>query len=366
MKTALLHYWLLHMRGGEQVFAEICDLFPGAEIYTHAARPEKLSAAITAHGIHESFIAGLPGGRNHVQWYLPLMFQALRRWNFAGCDLIVSSESGPVKGIRKPAGCRHLCYCHTPMRYLWDLYDDYFGSAGWGGRLAMRLTRDALRRADLESAENVDRFIANSNFVAERIRRIYGRAAAVVHPPVDVDFFGAAPQLERRHYLWAGELVCYKHPELAVEAFRRLSDQTLLVAGTGPMLKVLEKNAPPNVRFLHHVNRAGLRELYASARGLIFPGVEDFGMVMVEALAAGCPVIAADAGGAREIVRPGQNGILFEKPSATTLCEAVEALSGRRWDAEVIRRSAAGFGRGWFRAGFRRELHAMLGREAEL
>lgn len=341
-KTALLHYWLVAMRGGERVFEQLCRLFPEADIYTHACCRDRLSAEITRHPIRESMIARFPGGRRFCQCCLPLMPAAQKRWDFSEYELLFSSESGPVKGVRKPAGCRHICYCHTPMRYVWDLYDEYYRNASLPGRLAMRLFRDRLRRYDLESAECVDRFIANSRFVAERIRRIYGRDAEVVHPPADIGFFGAAPEMERGYFLLAGQLTAYKRPELAVRAFSRLDDR-LIVAGSGEELPRLRAIAGKNVEFVVAPDDETLRKLYAGARALVFPGIEDFGIVPVEAQAAGCPVIAFRAGGALESVVEGRTGLFFDEQSEASLLGAVEEFKGRCFLPAELRRNAARF-----------------------
>lgn len=207
------------------------------------------------------------------------------------------------------------------MRYVWDLYDEYYRNASLPGRLAMRLFRDRLRRYDLESAECVDRFIANSRFVAERIRRIYGRDAEVVHPPADIGFFGVAPEMERGYFLLAGQLTAYKRPELAVRAFSRLDDR-LIVAGSGEELPRLRAIAGKNVEFVVAPDDETLRKLYAGARALVFPGIEDFGIVPVEAQAAGCPVIAFRAGGALESVVEGRTGLFFDEQSEASLLGA--------------------------------------------
>lgn len=361
MKTALLHYWLLSMRGGEQVLQAIARQFPEAPIYTHACRRSAIAPDLLAHPIHESLIAHLPQGRRRCQAYLPLMPLALRRWDFSGFDLLVSSESGPVKGVRKPPHARHLCYCHTPMRYLWDLADDYYRRAGLAGRLAMRLFTPALRRYDLRSAECVDRFVANSAFVADRIRRVYGREAAVVYPPVAVDRFAAAPQRPRDYWLWLGALVPYKAPDVLIEAFRGLGER-LVVAGDGPLLRTLRKAAPPNVTFLGRVPDAELPGLYAGAKGLLFPGVEDFGIVPVEAQAAGTPVLALRAGGALETVREGETGLFFDVPTPAAIRAAIEEAKSRRWDVAALRRNAARFAPEHFAAAFAAQLSALMAR----
>ena len=219
MKTALLHYWLTNRRGGEQVLSALGELLPGADVYTHAFGPKMRTPGEDGmwegHRVRETFIARLPFGRAKPQAYLPLMPAATRALNLDGYDLVVSSESGPIKGIRKPKGSRHICYCHTPMRYLWDLHDDYYRDAGPLGKLAMRLFTPRLRREDLKSAESVDEFVANSGFVAERIRRLYGRESTVVHPPVDTEFFGDCERGGGDYYLFAGAPVKYKRLDLA-------------------------------------------------------------------------------------------------------------------------------------------------------
>ena len=208
MKTALLHYWLTNRRGGEQVLSALGRLLPDADIYTHAfgrkMRTPGEDGVWEGHRVRETFIARLPLGRRKPQAYLPFMPLATRRIALEGYDLIVSSESGPIKGIHKPKGARHVCYCHTPMRYLWDLHDEYYRDAGPLGKLAMRLFTPYLRREDLKSAESVDTFVANSAFVADRIKRIYGRDSTVVYPPVDVEFFGDCERTPGDYYLFAG------------------------------------------------------------------------------------------------------------------------------------------------------------------
>lgn len=326
-KIALLHYWLTNIRGGEMVFSEICKMFPHGDIFTHAAIPSKLNSDIRSHNINESFIAKLPLGRKHCQKYLPVMPTALKHWDFSEYDLIISSESGPVKGINKPPACRHICYCHTPMRYLWDMYDEYYNSTGIVGKIAMTVFRKYLQNYDLKSSECVDQFIANSKFVADRIRRIYKRDAVVVYPPVDIDFFKNCPQMERKHFLYVGALVCYKRPDLVVKAFSKLQNEKLIVVGDGGLYKDLRKIATANVEFIPKPTRLKIRELYASAKALIFPGIEDFGIVPVEAQAAGCPVIAMNIGGTAETVIDKVTGIHISQQTQENILYAIEEVS---------------------------------------
>ena len=328
MQTALLHYWLTNRRGGEQVLSSLGRLLPEADVYTHAFGAKMRSPAgdgsWEGHRVRETFIASLPFGRRKPQAYLPLMFAAARALDLDGYDLIVSSESGPIKGIRKPKNARHVCYCHTPMRYLWDLHDEYYREAGLAGKAAMRLFTPRLRREDLESAESVDEFVANSAFVAERIKRIYGRDSTVVHPPVDTRFYGECERNPDDYYLFAGAPVKYKRLDLARSACERLGRRLVVVGGGG-------------------FSREELRAAYAGARALLFPGVEDFGIVPVEAEAAGTPVIAYGAGGVRETVVDGETGLFFKEQTVESLCAAIEEFEGRSWSPEKCRAQAALF-----------------------
>jgi len=349
-KIALIHYWLTNMRGGENVLAEFCKLFPDADIFTHAWNPEKVKEPFNSHKITESFIAHLPLARKKCQIYLPLMPSALSRLDLSGYDLILSSESGPCKGIRKPAGARHVCYCHTPMRYIWDMYEDYYRSAGIGGKIAMRLFKNYMRKYDLKSAENVDQFLANSNFVAERIKRIYGRDSIVVYPPVDTDYFVPEPGDEPKgYYLFAGQLISYKRPELALRACLKMHRKLVLV-GDGPMRKVLEQeaNGNPDIVFAGRADRKQLRKYYAEAKGLIFPGIEDFGIVPLESQSVGVPVIALGIGGALETVVSGKTGVFFPRPEMESLCHAIEEFESLQFSKPDIIRHAQNFHRDVF------------------
>ena len=337
MKVALLHYWLTNVRGGEKVLAALGELFPEADVFTHAYVPGNMEGMFDGRRVAESFIARLPLGRRHPQAYLPLMPAASRSLKLEGYDLIVSSESGPIKGIHKPKGARHICYCHTPMRYLWDMYGEYYRTAGIGGKMAMRLFTGYLRREDLKSAEAVDKFVANSAFVAERIKRIYGRDSVVVHPPVDVDFFGSAARGADDYYLFAGANVDYKRLDLAEAACRRMG-RRLVVAGGGS------------------VTNDELRSLYAGAKALLFPGIEDFGIVPIEAQAAGTPVIAFGRGGALETVAGGSTGMFFREQTVEGLCGAIEEFESRTWSAEACRANAAKFSKASFMSGMRRAI----------
>ena len=359
MKTALLHYWLTNRRGGEKVFRALCGLFPDGDVFTHAYNAAAMGDWFAGRDVRESFVGWLPFARTRCQAYLPLMPAASRSFRLDGYDLLVSSESGPIKGVRKPSGAKHVCYCHTPMRYLWDMYDDYRRMAGVGGKIAMRLFRDYLRKEDLRSADAVDEFVANSRFVAERVKRIYGRDATVVHPFVDDSFFSAERRGKGDFYLLAGQLVAYKRPDLAVRACLK-ANRRLKVVGAGGEIGKLRRLAAgnANVEFLGRVDAETLRRCYAGARALLFPGVEDFGIVPLEAQASGTPVIAYGKGGALETVRSGETGVFFGVQETDAVCGAMEAFEGglersSAAVAEACRANARKFGKREFEEGMR-------------
>jgi len=313
------------MRGGERVLEAFCRLFPQADIYTHVAHPEALSPTLRSHPMHETLIGRLPGARRHYQKYLPLMPMALKKLDLTSYDLIISSESGPAKGFIKRPDALHLCYVHSPMRYIWDQYELYRSSAGPLAKVAMPLTAPYLRRWDVASAQDINLLVANSEFVARRVAKYWKRDAQVVNPPVDTDAFRPDPTAGKKagFYLWVGELTAYKRPDVMVDAFNRLGHE-LVIIGDGDQRRSLEKRAQENIRSLGKCDFSVLRQHYQAARALIFPGEEDFGIVPVEAQAAGTPVIALGRGGALETVIEGQTGIFFKEPTAESLVAAVE------------------------------------------
>ncbi len=353
-RIALLHYWLTNMRGGENVLAEFCRLYPDAEIFTHAFNAQVIDPVIANMPVHETLISRLPGARRGCQKYLPLMPFALSKLDLSNFDLLISSESGPIKGVRKPAGATHICYCHSPMRYLWDMYGDYYRNSGLAGKIAMGTFKNYLRKYDLKSAESVDHFIANSSFVADRIKRIYGRESTVIHPPCDSEYFSAGERSgPEDYYLFVGQLIAYKRPDLAVDACRKLG-RKLIIAGDGNVRKALEKSAASdaNIQFAGRPSREKLRELYARAKALLFPGVEDFGIVPIEAQAAGTPVIALGKGGALETVRDNETGLFFKEETVQSLIDAITEFEAKSWDIQRIRAHAEHFNPARFRQEF--------------
>lgn len=353
MRVALIHYWLVTSRGGEKVLEALCELFPQADIFTHVYVPEATPQVLRGHRVTTTFIDRLPGAARHYQKYLPLMPLALESLDLRDYDLIISSESGPAKGVLAPPSAVHICYCHTPMRYVWDLYHDYRAEAGALTRLLMPPLCHYLRLWDTQSAGRVDHFVANSTTVAQRIQRLYRRPARIIHPPVEVDAFANTLPAED-FYLVAGQLVPYKRADLAVEAFNRLGNRLggrrLVVIGAGPQLEALRKQAGPMVQVLGPQPFEVLRDHYARCRALIFPGEEDFGIVPVEAMASGRPVIALRKGGALDTVVEGLSGQFFDEPTAEALMEAVLRFEREesRFDPAAIAAHARRFDRGRF------------------
>lgn len=327
MRTAIIHYWLLGRRGGEKVLDALCRLLPDADIFTLFCEPAMLSDEVRRHRITASFLNPLRRGYRSL---LPLMPMALESFDLRGYDLVVSSESGPAKGVITSSTTRHICYCHTPMRYLWDLYPAYRNE--WTRsrlkRAAMAPVANYLRLWDYASAARVDRFIANSDNVRNRIWKTYRRESDVVHPPVDVASFFWNPAAG--YYLVVSELVAYKRIDLAVRAFSRCG-RKLLVVGDGPEYRRLRALAGPSIEFTGRVSDPELREIFARARAFIMPGEEDFGMTPVEALASGKPVVALGRGGALETV-PAYGGVFFDQPSEESLLDGLQRLDSMERD----------------------------------
>jgi glycosyltransferase involved in cell wall biosynthesis len=323
MRVAIVHYWLLGMRGGEKVLEALCRLLPDADIFTLFYDPDRVSPLIRSRRVKASFLTPL---RRYYQSLLPLMPLALEHFDLRGYDLVISSESGPAKGVITGPETRHVCYCHTPMRYLWDLYPEYLHE--WTRsrvkRALIAATVPRLRKWDLATAARVDDFVANSENVRGRIARIYGRDSVVVHPPVAVGTF--RNEQAEDYFLMVSELVPYKRVDTAVRAFSK-SGRRLRIAGDGPEFARLRKLAAKNVEFCGRVSDEELRGLYARSRAFVMPGEEDFGITAVEAIASGKAVIALGRGGVCEIV-PEEGAFFYESPDEESLETAV-----RRFEA---------------------------------
>lgn len=359
MKVALVHYWLVGMRGGEKVLETFCDLFPDADIFTLVADPDKLSPKIRRHRLTTSFLQKI-GGRRHYQKMLPLMPYALEALDLTAYDLVISSEAGPAKGVITRPDAVHVCYCHSPMRYIWDLYPQYMAEAGFLTRAILALTAPKLRQWDVTTSHRVDHFIANSGYVARRIEKFYRREASVIHPPVEVSRFKITDG-PKDYYLCAGQITPYKKIELAVAACTQLS-LPLVVIGDGATAK-LKQSAGPTVRFLGAVSDSEMETHFAACKALLYPGVEDFGIVPLEVMASGRPVVAFGRGGALETVVEGKTGLFFHEQSVEALVGALtrfEKEVGQFVSAE-IRAHALKFDTRRFERELRRYLAALPG-----
>jgi glycosyltransferase involved in cell wall biosynthesis len=361
--VALVHDWLTGMRGGEKVLEAIAEFFPEAPIYTLFHFPGTVSEALESHPIRTSYLQRAPAVRRHYRKYLPFFPAAIEAFDLTAFDLVVSTSHCVAKGaITAPDGF-HLCYCHTPMRYAWDQEKVYFPRrTGPVARLRAHIL-SSMRRWDVASSARVDEFVANSSFVAERIRRYYRRDADVLHPPIDVDFFRPS-SIERKEYaLVVTALAPYKRVDLAIEACRD-SGLELRIVGTGPEHDRLERLADGSARFLGRVDDEELRRLYCEAACLLQPGVEDFGMTVVEALACECPIVALGRGGVLDIVESERHGILYEEEdSVSALVGAIDKYRELRSNFMDLRGRAEEFSAERFRSKLRVLLDARLPQE---
>ncbi len=336
---------------------ELLEMFPAAELFTSVYDPDPWPPRIKDRPVHPSALNRIPGATSHYPKLLPLMNTAFRRFDLSGFDLVLSSSHACAKNVRTPPGTLHVCYCHTPMRYAWEEGFLDGEEVGRLTRLALPPLLARLRRQDLEAASGPDVFVANSRHVADRIERFYGRSAEVVHPPVDVEHYLSLEREPGDYYLAFGRVVPYKRVDIAVQACTRLA-RALKVAGDGRAMDAVRTDAGPGVEFLGKVSEGDRDRLLSGARALLFPGEEDFGIVPVEAQAAGLPVIAYGVGGARETVLDGRTGVLFEQQDATSLAAAIERFEGLQLDPELSRENARGFGR----ERFRQEMAAVIQR----
>ncbi|MCZ7555959.1 MAG: glycosyltransferase [Bacteroidia bacterium] len=344
-RIALVHDWLTGMRGGEKVLEVFCELFPEAPVFTLVAIPDKLSATLASRRIVTSFLQRIPGIERRYRHFLPLFPLAIERMDLRGYDLVLSSSHAVAKGVRPDKHALHISYIHTPMRYVWDMFDQYFNAASTGSvaLAVIRLIAARIRRWDVRSCSRVHHFIANSAYIADRVVRHYHRDATVIHPPVSVERFtiGAG---SGKGFLVVSALVPYKRVDLAIEAANALGEE-LRIIGDGPEASKLRAMAGPTVRFDGWVSDEEIAAAYSSCCALLFPGEEDFGIVPVEAMASGRPVIAYGRGGATETVRDGQTGLLFNEQTTASLIAAMQRFDRHTFDAAAIRRHAEGFSR---------------------
>jgi len=350
-RTAIVHDWLTGMRGGEKVLERIARFFPDSPIYTLFHFRGTISEELESHPIRASYLQRMPGVREHYRRYLPFFPHAMERLDFQNFDLVVSTSHAVAKGAITRPGAFHLCYCHTPMRYIWDQEEVYFPNrkglvAAVRGKILERL-----RRWDTRTADRVDLYLANSHFVAERIEQYYGRESTVLAPPVDTDFYTPADDTDetagRTYALVVSALAPYKRVDLAIAACEEAGIE-LRIVGDGTERAALEAKAGPKTRFLGRVSEEELRELYRGAHCFVQPGVEDFGISSVEALACGAPIVALGRGGIRDIVFPEKQGILVGEPESSTaqvgeLAAAIDQIQRIRFSKLNLRQRAEYF-----------------------
>jgi glycosyltransferase involved in cell wall biosynthesis len=329
VKVAIVHYWLVTMRGGEKMLEALLELFPEADIYTHVYDPAGVSALINSHKIYTSSINKLPFARRLYQKYMPLMPHALMEFDLQKYDLVISSEAGPAKGVVPRPEAYHLCYCHSPMRYLWDMYHEYSRKSGPLVRFFMKRLIPSLRVWDVYSANLVDRFVTNSSYVAKRIKRCYNRDAEVVFGPADIERYLAVPRKPEDFYLFFGQIVPYKRVDIALEACIN-SGRKLVIAGSGIRKRDIRRYEKSGlVTFTGRLEDREIPDYFSRARALLFPGIEDLGLIPIEANAAGCPVIAFRRGGALDTVKENVTGLFFDEQTPASLTAALDQFEAR-------------------------------------
>jgi glycosyltransferase involved in cell wall biosynthesis len=344
VRVAVVHDWLTGMRGGELVLERLFRLYPDAELFTLVHVPGSVTSAIEGRRVHTSFVQRLPRSARYYRHYLPLFPLAIEQFDFDRFDLVISSSHCAAKAVVTTGRARHICYCHSPMRYAWDHFDAYFGEArvGRAASMVMRHLMRRMARWDAATADRVDRFVANSRHVAGRIGRYYNRQATVVYPPVDTAFFHPDGTAAGDYFLVVSALVPYKRIDLAIAAAAE-AGVPLKIAGVGTERPRLERLAGPTVEFLGRVSNEAVRDLYRGAQAVLMPGEEDFGIVPVEAQACGRPAIALAAGGALETIEDGVTGVLVADATAGSFAEAITRVARNEFDPLVLRANAERF-----------------------
>ncbi len=362
MNVALAHHWLTHYRGGEKVLEQIATMFAGSDIYTLVHNRSLRIPLLEGHAVIPSKLDRLPAAQRLYRHLLPAHPWAIKNLRVPDhVDVLLSSDAALMKGITVAAHTNHVCYCHSPPRYLWELSAEY-KKTSVAARMALDKFAPMLRRFDYDAAQQVTHFIANSHFVSDRIRKYYHRESTVIYPPVAVDEF-RWDQPRQPYALVVSELVPYKRIDIAVEAFNRLGKK-LVVIGDGPERKRLESTAKSNIQFLGRQPFSTLKSSYQSADMFIFPGIEDFGITPVEAQAAGCPVIAFGAGGALETVIDGQTGAYFEQQDPECLADTISSLDENEHDPQICAAHAQSFSTDRFRERYRAHLADVVGKPA--
>ena len=361
MNVVLMHDWLTGFRGGERLLEVFCEMFPDAPLYTLIHKKGSTSKIIEDREIKTSFLNMIPGVHENYRKFLPLMPIAAEWMKVEGqVDLILSSSHCVIKGVQKPTSAKHLCYIHSPMRYIYDQFDAYFENAPMVQKMAAHLVRPYLQGWDFASNNDVDLFVANSHFVQERVKNYYQRESLVIHPFVELDDFtiGTEKIVKEDFYLMVTAFAPNKRVDLAVETFNQLG-LPLKIVGSGQMERELKANANKNIEFLGNLDRAEIIDLYYRAKAFIFPGVEDFGITPLEALAAGTPVIAYSGGGVLETLND-KFAQFFYQPTIESLKEAIQIFERRKFNISDLRTRAKNFSKDKFKSEIKKTIDDLL------
>lgn len=353
MKVALVQDWLTEFGGAEKVFAEFLKIYPDADVFTLVASDKVVKKLGITKGVTESFICHLPFAKKWYRRYMQFFTMAIEGFDLSKYDLIISSSSSVAKGVLTRADQLHICYCHSPARYVWDLCPQYLKEAGLTSRfnpiaLYARKVLHDFRIWDASSANRVDYFIANSNYIAKRIQKVYRRDSTTIYPPVNIERFSLCTEHDE-YYFTASRMVPYKKMDLIVRAFAKMPDKQLYVAGTGPELKKIEQFVSPNVHLMGYVSDEDMIAQVSKAKAFVFAAEEDFGIVPVEAQATGTPVICYGKGGTLETIVDGETGVYFHEQTEDSLIDAVNRFERMSFNPVVIRKNAEKFSQELFR-----------------
>lgn len=354
MKIAIVHDWLVTNAGAEKVLQSIIDLYPNADIFSLVDFLNDKERQNILHGKYAvtTFIQVLPFAKKYFRNYLPFFPKAIESFDLSKYDLIISSSWAVAKGVKKDKNQLHICYCHTPIRYAWDLYDEYTTKLKQPKKFIVQKTLHYIRHWDIDTLDRVDYFIANSKFVQKRIKKTYGKDSVVIYPPVNIDKFTLHVK-KKDFYLCASRLVLYKKTKLIVEAFNQMPEKKLVVIGQGEEYKAIKKIALPNIEVLGYQEDDTLLKSMQKAKAFVYAAIEDFGIVPIEAMACGTPVIALNDGGTSETIQNDINGVHFEKQSVKDIINAIEEFEKKTFDALTISQSAQKYSRERFKKEFK-------------
>jgi len=360
MKIAIIHDWLVTNAGAEKVLKEIIDLYPDAEIFSLVdfLTDKERNIIVQGKKIHTSFLQKLPFAKQYFRHYLPLFPKAIESLDMSGYDLIISSSWAVAKGVKKEKSTLHICYCHTPIRYAWDLYDAYTSDLKQPKKYIVQKTLQFIRKWDTDTLDRVDLFIANSNYVRERIKRIYRREAEVIYPPVDHTKF-VMQKNKDDFFLTASRLVPYKKTKLIVEAFNQMPDKKLVVIGTGEEYETIKELANSNISVMGYQEDDILVQYMQNAKAFVYAAIEDFGIIPIEAMACGTPVIALNDGGTKETIIEGITGIHFQSQTTTDLIDAIRRFEQHTFDPDIIRAKSRKY------TFFKEHLHAFISKHTK-